>query len=353
MSSSSHPPAVAAVPALPGGPGPVACVACLSEQPHAVIQAREMMFGFRDCFHYQECASCGHLQLLDVPDDLSRYYPADYYSLGARGVTPSSAANPLARGLSEVLLRLPPSVCDRLAAWRRIDPVYSALAGLGLSTRARIADVGCGDGELLVRLWQRGFRHLAGVDPHVERDIEVAPSVWVRKLAAEQLVGEFDAILLNHSLEHMNAPREVLSGLRELLAPEGAIVVRVPIAGGRAWRRYGVDWVGLDPPRHLFVPTERSLRRLAERAELRVQRVFHDSHALQFWGSEQYRRDIPLHDQRSWLNSPAGAPFSHQDVARWHVESQRLNAAGDGDSAGFVLRRAETPPAGPAAGSAA
>lgn len=231
MSSSSHPPAVAAVPALPGGPGPVACVACLSEQPHAVIQAREMMFGFRDCFHYQECASCGHLQLLDVPDDLSRYYPADYYSLGARGVTPSSAANPLARGLSEVLLRLPPSVCDRLAAWRRIDPVYSALAGLGLSTRARIADVGCGDGELLVRLWQRGFRHLAGVDPHVERDIEVAPSVWVRKLAAEQLVGEFDAILLNHSLEHMNAPREVLSGLRELLAPEGAIVVRVPIAG--------------------------------------------------------------------------------------------------------------------------
>jgi hypothetical protein len=115
-----------------------------------------------------------------------------------------------------------------------------------------------------------------------------------------------------------------------------------------AWRRYGGDWVGLDPPRHIFVPTERSMRLLAQRAGLRVERVFYDSHALQFWGSEQYRRDIPLHDKHSWSQSPAAAHFSHRDVVGWHAASQRLNAAGDGDSAGFVLRRVEVPTAEPA-----
>ena len=332
----------------PAGPVPVACDVCMNEQGQRIIEAREMMLGLRDRFSYQECASCGHVQLLDVPDDLSRYYPTDYYSLRPGAVAPHRGAGRLRRQLSELLLRLPPRVCDRLAAWRRIDPVYSALAGLGLSTRARICDVGCGEGELLVRLWKRGFRDLVGVDPYVERDIEVAPSVWVRKLAAQQLDGEFDAILLNHSLEHMGAPRAVLQGLRALLAPEGAILVRIPVAGGLAWRRYGSDWVGLDPPRHMFVPTERSMRLLAQRAGLRVERVFYDSHALQFWGSEQYRRDIPLHDKRSWSQSPAAAHFSHRDVVGWHAASQRLNAAGDGDSAGFVLRRVEVPTAEPA-----
>ena len=316
----------------------------MDEQGHRIIPTREMMFGLRDRFHYQECRSCGHLQLLDPPDDASRYYPSDYYSLDAPDSAPRGPRGPVRRWLSEGLLRLPPAACDRLAAWRRLDPLYMALAGLGLSTEARICDVGCGGGELLVRLWKRGFRHLVGIDPHVESDIEVAPSVWVRKLAAEQLDGEFDVILLNHSLEHMAAPRAVLERLRARLAPEGVIVARVPIAGGLAWRRYAGDWVGLDPPRHIFVPTERSMRLLAQRAGLHVQRVFHDSHALQFWGSEQYRHDIPLRDPSSWAQSPAAARFSHADVGRWHCHSQRLNAAGDGDNAGFILRR-EVPPA--------
>ena len=339
MSSPGQRPTVAVVAA----PRAVACEACMGERGHRIIPTREMMFGLRDRFHYQECRSCGHLQLLDPPDDASRYYPPDYYSLDASASTPLVPGGPLRRWLSEALLRLPAAACDRLAAWRRVDPVYSALAGLGLSTGARICDVGCGGGELLVRLRNRGFRHLVGIDPHVERDIEVAPSVWVRKLAAEQLEGEFDVILLNHSLEHMADPRTVLERLRARLAQDGAIVVRVPIAGGLAWRRYGGDWVGLDPPRHIFVPSERSMRLLAQHAGMHIQRVFHDSHALQFWGSEQYRRDIPLHDPCSWAQSPAAALFSHADLVRWHCQSQRLNAAADGDNAGFVLRRAEIP----------
>src|SRR5712692_4013534 len=44
--------------------------------------AKEMMFGFRDAFDYFQCAECGCLQIARFPDDMSRYYPASYYSLG-------------------------------------------------------------------------------------------------------------------------------------------------------------------------------------------------------------------------------------------------------------------------------
>ena len=39
-----------------------------------------MMFGLRDQFLYGECESCHSLQLLDLPTDMSRYYPPGYYS---------------------------------------------------------------------------------------------------------------------------------------------------------------------------------------------------------------------------------------------------------------------------------
>ncbi len=39
-----------------------------------------MMFGTRESFTYQLCTACGSLQISDIPDDLSRYYPQGYYA---------------------------------------------------------------------------------------------------------------------------------------------------------------------------------------------------------------------------------------------------------------------------------
>ena len=41
-----------------------------------------MMFGYRDEFAYFACGQCGCLQIADIPPDMSRYYPANYYSFG-------------------------------------------------------------------------------------------------------------------------------------------------------------------------------------------------------------------------------------------------------------------------------
>lgn len=40
----------------------------------------EMMFGFGEEFAYFECSKCGCLQISEIPVDISKYYPSDYYS---------------------------------------------------------------------------------------------------------------------------------------------------------------------------------------------------------------------------------------------------------------------------------
>ena len=125
-----------------------------------------------------------------------------------------------------------------------------------------------------------------------------------------------------------------------LLKPEGVALVRIPVADSWAWRHYGADWVQLDPPRHLFLHTRRSMDLLAAAAGLKVERVVHDSTAFQFWGSEQYRRGIPLQDPRSYARNPRASAFSAGEIRTFEARAAELNACGEGDQACFYLRRA-------------
>lgn len=92
----------------------------------------------------------------------------------------------------------------------------------------------------------------------------------------DELEGEYDFVMLHHSLEHMSDQFAAFGHLRRLLKPSGKLLVRIPLAGGLAWRRYGVDWVQLDAPRHLYLHTERSIRVLADQTGLKVERVIYD-----------------------------------------------------------------------------
>src|SRR5436190_21957778 len=61
------------------------CRICQNEAAHPVFNAREMMFGFRDEFTYFECARCGCVQIQEVPANLAKYYPDNYYSFQKQG----------------------------------------------------------------------------------------------------------------------------------------------------------------------------------------------------------------------------------------------------------------------------
>jgi len=70
---------------------------------------------------------------------------------------------------------------------------------------------------------------------------------------------------------------------------------------------------------------------------LRIKRVFYDTHSQHFWGSEQYTRDIPLLDERSYCFNPGRSPFTPADIALWDARCRMLNEDGRAHAAGFVL----------------
>jgi SAM-dependent methyltransferase len=293
------------------------------------------MFGLGGEFWYDRCGSCGGLQIRDVPSDLAPYYPENYYAFGP-------AAGPLngIRGL----IRL---VRDALVLGRGrhvgrcLEPLLSPgmlqmrgwLERAGATRESRILDVGCGKGAMIRRLADHGYSRVFGVDPYIDQTVLRRGRPLVLKGTVEDVSGEWDAIMLHHSLEHIEDQRGTMAQVARRLAPDGCVVIRVPIVSSDAWEEYRDRWVQLDAPRHLFLHSHESMKRLARTAGLRVDAVVHDSTALQFEGSELYRRDRPLSELTRGTYSRA----QHRDFSE---RARQLNAQGRGDQAAFYLRRA-------------
>lgn len=302
-----------------------------------------MMFGTRDEFDYLECRVCGSLQIVEIPD-LAPYYPKNYYSLEARGTglneglkTKFAARlaanyfvygrNPLgkyfARNREWVKRMFPPSLREPL---------------LKLDFETRILDFGSGGGQLLQRLHFSGFRNLTGADAFIESDRVFPNGIRILKKSLGEIEPYYDLVMLNHSFEHLPDPFESLKGIARLLRAGNFCLLRIPVVA-YAWEKYGVNWVQLDPPRHLYLFTETALRALAEKAGFEVAKVVYDSEGFQFFGSEQYVRDIPMIDERAYKGVIEESIFTAEQLGEWEAEAERLNAERRGDQACFYLRK--------------
>jgi len=317
-----------------------ACRLCANAENNKPFIAREMMFGSREKFEYFECAGCGAVQIAELPPDLSRYYPEGYPSFRPRRRARNALLLWLKRRCTEHALGNPNGVGRVLRRWfePRLITGWARAAGARLDDA--ILDAGSGTGRLLFKMRDAGFSNLTGADPFIERDIPCGPGLQILKRELRELTGPYDFIMLHHSIEHMPDPLEALKEVHRLLRPGRFCLVRTPLAGTPAWRTYGADWVHLDPPRHVIVHTERSLGLLAERAGLERAKTVFDSGGFQFWGSELYRRNIPLNEARPRGRLRKGL-FSRKELAAFEAEAQRLNEQGRGDQVCLYLRKPE------------
>jgi SAM-dependent methyltransferase len=277
---------------------------------------KEMMFGTGEEFQYRECTLCGCLSLVEVPSDLSKYYPNQYYSM-------FETSTNMLRKLRDRIYLTPVSFFVNWHQRSDLDVVRRC----NITKNHRILDVGCGVGNLLRDLREVGY-HAEGVDPFIARDIRDRLGIRVSRKTIDELSGPYDVVLFQHSLEHMPRQLAVLRAANKLLVPGGVCVICVPLVGW-AWRHYGVNWGQLDAPRHLFLHTRKSLDLVSRQAGFRVERVVYDSTDFQFWLSEFYREGIPLRgcNRPKWIKT-----------LRMRRRAALLNRSEDGDQAQFYLR---------------
>jgi SAM-dependent methyltransferase len=304
------------------------------------------MFGWGDAFDYFCCADCGCLQIARVPENLARFYPPNYYSFQLQAVPQHGLKSWLA-GKRDFFAATGRGVLGCLLNQvKRARVEVLSLGGIPARKEMRILDVGCGKGELLSILHRAGVGRLEGVDPYLSGDVELLPGLWARKLALDQVQGEFDLIMLHHAFEHVESGLELLAAGRQRLSGNGRLLLRFPTPESAAWERYRENWVQLDAPRHLFLHTRKSLGILAEQAALRIERCWCDSSAFQFWASEAYQRGLSLYDGNGSPMDP-GKYFNKAQMRAFDRQAKMLNASGRGDQIVVVLCAQHSKPVAP------
>jgi len=311
-----------------------------------LVTAREMMYGTRERFTYSECAGCGCLRLLDIPADVSQYYPSDYYSFSTPGIRLHKSAfrrwlterrnagylfghTPLSWFLSKIR---PSADFNKLS--RMLKPTAIR------SFRAKILDVGCGAGELLHEMLEAGFHRAVGVDPFVapRTSSDGRLQILATTLSCFGETG-FDLVMSHHSLEHMPDQIGMLRQMRRVLKDDGVCLIRIPIASSEVWRRYRENWVELDPPRHIVIHSQRSFEAAAEKAGLRVESMQYEDSGFGYWGSELYLADIPLMDPVTRRPTTLESHFDPDRIEEFERLAKAANARQDGGRACFYLRK--------------
>jgi len=225
----------------------------------------DRLFGVPGRWSFRRCddRACGLVWLDPKPieSDLHEAY-ATYYTHGDPVAGQEPGIRSRRRGLIDGLERLWLSALLLRTARDRIENMF-----LDDIPPGRLLEVGCGEGRLLARLKAQGWQvEGQDLDPKAAAQARRAHGLTVHlgELTRLNLPAEsYDAIVMNHVIEHAYDPVALLRECRRLLKPGGLFVATTPNPESYGHRRFGPAWRGLDPPRHLHLLTLSSLTRIA------------------------------------------------------------------------------------------
>jgi SAM-dependent methyltransferase len=317
-----------------------ACIICENQDGNKVITLRELQLGLNESFSYQLCNNCGSLQLENPPADFSKYYPnEDYYSFTHGAITELKAPGFLRVAKTKYLLYQQNQVLGALLSIGYKMPDFAQwMLHTGVKLEDEILDVGCGNGMLLGKLHKMGFNHLTGIDPFVNKEQDFG-SVKILRKEIGQMSQRFDLIMMHHALEHMADPLAAMRKAHDLLNDDKFLLVRIPVMGNYGWKKYGEYWAGLDAPRHLFIPSEKGMRILAEKSGFELVRLEYDTVDYLIWCSEQYKNGISLYQQGSHMLDKNKSSFTPAQIQGFKNILAKENANGNGDTAAYFFKK--------------
>lgn len=196
------------------------------------------------------CVSCESefLQPRPSTEEIASFYPDDYYAY-------HHELGPVSRWLFD----------------RRCRARARALTELLGDGPIRLFDVGAGDCRHFDAMAAYGEFEFSGVEMDAgaaraaaDRGYRVVPGFF-EDLDLSSHAGEYDAVTLNHVIEHVLDPADALARALRVLRPGGCVMGTAPCLASLDRRLFGRYWGGYHFPRHLqhFVPG--SLRALFER----------------------------------------------------------------------------------------
>jgi SAM-dependent methyltransferase len=311
------------------------CSICNNTFENKSFFVSELMFGYRDEFEYFQCSVCGCLQISEVPEDMTKYYPTTYYSYSEK--TKKTISNKIKDYLLPSSMRLRMGMSNSLVGlisnFRYKSSFSWIIKDLGQFYKKSVLDVGCGAGLLISYFQKCGFVNLTGIDPYFSETNENNDYSLLKRELYE-LNTKFNLIMFHHSFEHMDNPNKIFKKLVDLLEDDGLLLIRIPLADSYAFRKYGSSWFSLDAPRHFYLHSVKSMNYLAEKYGFKIDKIIYDSTWQQFYFSESYKRNIALNETFE--------EFSIKNKALFQKQANVLNKLMDGDQACFYLKKVKS-----------
>lgn len=313
------------------------CKVCGNNSGNTVHEIKEMQLGLREMFAYMECGNCGCMQLLDIPVNLGKYYPNEgYYSFNL-GTGHRQKPDKLRQLKASYLIHGKNKLLGRLLSIGYKAPAYySWMKNAGVNYNDAILDVGTGNGSLLLDLFKIGFTDLTGIDPFIDKDLQYG-TIKILKKNIFEIAGKYDHIMLHHAFEHMDEPSKVLQQLYNLLNNGKYLLIRTPVMGMYSWKKYGINWMDLDAPRHIIIHSLKSMALLAQQSGFELRKTIFDGNYMSLIGSDQYVKDIALCDTNSYMENKATSGYSKSDIENFKMQNMQNDALQQSDQAAFYL----------------
>jgi 2-polyprenyl-3-methyl-5-hydroxy-6-metoxy-1,4-benzoquinol methylase len=229
----------------------------------------DSLFGAPGIWNFKLCpnSSCGLIWLDPMPleEDIGNAYNSyhTHQQVVRRGLgkgLAESVEGMLRRTYNLVLLMTPIS-----REREQLESMY-----VGSLPPGKVLDVGCGSGNRLARFRSLGWDAQGQeVDPAAAAEAQRVSGASVHLGPLEEAgfqEASFDAITMNHVIEHVYDPVRLLQECRRLLRRGGTLVTITPNAQSHGHDRFGTSWRGLEPPRHLHLFSPRTLYQVAVKA---------------------------------------------------------------------------------------
>lgn len=237
------------------------CPVCENQDttvPHPDVEDFEYGVGAAGAYEMRRCAGCASEFVYPRPTDqeLVAFYPTDYHCYNEdHGWLAQRLVDRRAKARGELYRRLAPG------------------------PNPALFDVGTGDCRHFDELKRFVDMEFSGIEisPDMaakarERGYDVLDGTLEAADISEH-VGRYDIVSMNHVLEHVVDPDEVLRRCFRLLKPGGVLLGQLPTASCWGRKIFGRYWGGYHFPRHLQLFSRSGLRQLIGDAGFRDAQV--------------------------------------------------------------------------------
>jgi 2-polyprenyl-3-methyl-5-hydroxy-6-metoxy-1,4-benzoquinol methylase len=259
------------------------CPICEKKDFNFLFNGDDKLLGIPGTFSLFECKNCKLIFLNPQPDysDLVKYYSNEkYYSL--------KKIDTISKKL-KIKIFLYKTYFDEkdknLFLRALLSPLKFLIRGTRIVYNSNLLDIGSGSGQFLYEM-KKFNMNVAGVEPgNLDKAGNKKYNLNIKNsdlISAKYQENFFDIITMNHVLEHLNNPNEVLLKINRIMKKKGVLIIGIPNTNSISKKIFDKNWLALDVPRHLFNYSDKNIKFLLEKNGFKITKIRYNSRPNQF-----------------------------------------------------------------------